>query len=147
MHELDGQRWKPSRGEQRVLPADAGLGGLQVDLAFGTCGRRCVEGDLRVIERLGKVLEGEQADRLLVELVHRSATILGGRLEHRGECAAYCGGLTDLAHQHPEHEGGGMGGDHRRRLQVQHLGSVGKPGSQHDCILLRIERTGQIHDG
>ena len=76
MHELNGDRRQLARCHQCIVPAHPRLSCLQVDLAFRASRRRRVEGNLRVVEGLGQALKREQTHRLLVQLIHRAATIL-----------------------------------------------------------------------
>ena len=76
MHELNSDRRQLARGQQRIVPPHPRLSRLQIDLAFRASRGRRVEGNLDVIEGLGQALKREQAHRLLMQFIHRAATVL-----------------------------------------------------------------------
>ena len=121
---MEDGRLNQAQGRHGRVGAFAGLGEqagqMALDAQFGLFERdrrivaiagQQVEAELRVEDGLGHVLEGEQADGLVLQFLHAGRAVLAGRGEdlNHGTADGIVG--VQAAQEECERDGGGMGDD------------------------------------
>ena len=133
-------------GERLVVAANARLDRGQADGGAFSQAAQQVIGRLRVVDGARQGLKAEQADGLLVQLVHGGAAKLAGRLEDRGGGKAHWRGLMQPLEQQRQRNDRGMRRHDSGSKQVDGRCLNSQPGRAHQHAGLLVERAGEIED-
>ncbi len=99
------------REQRREMPFDAGFNfGERKRGFFAKAWQHCV-GDLRIVNLLGKRLEGEKVDGLLLEFFNARCAAFTGRLENMNQGLAKRENLVDSGENQRNRDGRGMRDD------------------------------------